>query len=50
MGSPITFSDFIALAGLTVWGLVRLLGWLVRRRWVRELEQLGEASSEEMLD
>ncbi|WP_367870989.1 hypothetical protein [Luteolibacter sp. Populi] len=50
MGSPIAFSVFIALTGLAVWALVMLLGWLVRRRWVREYEQLGEASSEEMLD
>jgi hypothetical protein len=50
MGSPITLSVLVALAGLVLWGLVILLCWLVRRRMVQEYEQLGESTSEEMLD
>lgn len=51
MGSPVSLSIFVALAGLALWGLVILLCWMVRRRIVREYEQLGESTSaEEMLD
>ncbi len=50
MGSPVSLSIFVALAGLALWGLVIILCWLVRRRIVREYEQLGESTSEEMLD
>jgi len=50
MGTPVSLSIFIALAGLALWGLVIVLCWLVRRRMVQEYEQLGESTSEEMLD
>ena len=50
MGSPVSLSIFVALVGLVLWGLVIMLCWLVRRRIVREYEQLGESTSEEMLD
>lgn len=50
MELPIAFSGLVLLIALVVWGLTMLLGWLIRRRWVREFERLGEATSEEMLD
>jgi len=50
MGSPVTLSVLVALAGLVLWGLVILLCWLVRRRMVQDYEKLGESTSEEILD
>jgi len=46
----IGFTGLVVAVGLAVWGLVVLLGWLIRRRLVQEFERRGESSSEEMLD
>ena len=50
MELPIAFSGLILVIASVVWGLTVLLGWLIRRRLVREYERLGESTSEEILD
>ena len=49
MDYPFAISGVLAAAGLVVWCLFLLLGWLIRRRILAEYERLGESSSEEML-
>lgn len=50
MDLPFAISGLLGAAALTVWGLLVLLGWMIRRRIMAEYERLGESSSEEMLD
>ncbi len=49
MDFPFAISGLLVAAGLSVWCLFLLLGWLIRRRMLAEYERLGESSSEEML-
>ena len=50
MDFPFAISGLLGAAALTVWALLVLLGWMIRRRIMAEYERLGESSSEEMLD
>lgn len=50
MDLSFAISGILAVAALLLWGLLMLLGWLMRRRLMGEYERLGESSSEEILD
>ena len=50
MDFPFAISGLLGAAALTVWALLVLLGWMIRRRIMAEYERLGVSSSEEMLD